>query len=291
MRAAALAAGSGRTSALMKGAFGAPAATLILLAAVVACSPAADFDRRAKMLRLDRFTVAGSGFEHVGYRKNRSKAGILHVYLDGDGTPSIAGWPTQDPTPRRSLVLDLMVQDPAASVYLGRPCYHGLDSDVSCSRAYWTSARYSETVVASLENATRRILDEGSFDGVVWIGYSGGGTLAVLLALRFPETRAVVTIAANLDIDAWADLHGYERLVDSLNPATIAELPEDVLVRHYVGERDRVVPPALTMAGVRGAGDEVVVSKGFDHVCCWAKRWPDILAHLAEDLPSASSLR
>lgn len=260
------------------------AVVFIVALASTGCSPAADFDRRADALGLTRLAVAGSGFEHVVYSNNKGEPGTIHIYLDGDGLPAVAGWPASDPTPRRSLALDLLARDPAPSAYLGRPCYHGKSTAPSCSDTYWTSQRYSETVVASLASATRRILDAGSHDGIVWIGYSGGGVLAVLLAPRFRETRAVVTIAANLDIDAWADHHGYERLAESLNPAAKPRLPDAVLVRHHVGGRDRVVPPAVTAAGLGGRDADVVLYEGFDHVCCWREAWPDILARLAEDL-------
>ena len=48
-----------------------------------------------------------------------------------------------------------------------------------------------------------RIVEAEDVDEIVWFGYSGGGALAVLLALRFPQSVAVITVAANLDIDGW----------------------------------------------------------------------------------------
>src|SRR6266545_4164343 len=73
--------------------------------------------------------VEGEGFAHVVYRPAglRPDGGrVLHIYLDGDGTPWERGRPAPDPTPRAPLVLRLMALDPAPRVYLGRPCYHGL---------------------------------------------------------------------------------------------------------------------------------------------------------------------
>ena len=52
---------------------------------------------------------------------------------------------------------------------------------------------------------------------IVFIGYSGGGTLATLLVEHFPQTRAVVTIAGNLDVKAWTEYHNYEPLFLSIN--------------------------------------------------------------------------
>jgi pimeloyl-ACP methyl ester carboxylesterase len=79
--------------------------------------------------------------------------------------------------------------------------------------------RYSATVVSSMAVALERLLAEREIDRLAWMGYSGGGVLAMLLAPRFPQTQAIVTVAANRDIDAWADHHGYLRLAGSLNPA------------------------------------------------------------------------
>ena len=73
--------------------------------------------------------------------------------------------------------------------------------------------------MSSMASALRRYLSRGDIDRLVWLGYSGGGTLAMLLAPRFDQTTDVVTVAANLDIDAWTDRHGYSRLSGSLNPA------------------------------------------------------------------------
>jgi hypothetical protein len=104
--------------------------------------------------------------------------------------------------------------------------------------------------------------------------------LAVLLAARVPRTAAVVTVAANLDIDAWTARHGYLRLVGSLNPASQPRLPSHLYQRHYLGGRDRVVPPQI----VSGRFDQatIVLMPDYDHVCCWLRAWPAILADLVD---------
>src|SRR5262249_17851713 len=111
-------------------------------------------------------------------------------------------------------------------------------------------------------------------------GHSGGGALAVLLAPRFAETTDVVTIAANLEIDAWADLHGYARLAGSVNPAREPPLAPAIHQRHYVGAADRRVPADVTARGPIPPASVTIVP-GYDHVCCWKDLWPSILAEVA----------
>jgi hypothetical protein len=259
-------------------------ATRVTLAAVLlgwlagagcSASPARRFSERAADLGMRAEIVHGGPFDHAVWRRAASLSRTLHVYLDGDGTPWASGHPAADPTPRDPLVLRLMAQDLAPSVYLGRPCYHGLAAP-PCRPALWTSARYSEEVVASMAAALRRIATAGGFDRFVWLGYSG--TLAVLLAPRFAETTDVATVAANLDVDAWADLHGYTRLAGSLNPLAAPPLPARITQRHFAGGRDRVVPRQMIRGPIDPAA--VTVVGAFDHVCCWEAMWPKLLAEI-----------
>jgi hypothetical protein len=253
---------------------------LVLVLAAGCAERAARFSDRAMSLGFRPALVDGEGFRHITFRRGESASrapGALHVYLDGDGTPWEAGRPAVDPTPRDPLVLRLMALDPAPSVYLGRPCYHGLAAEPSCAPALWTDARYSEAVVVSLAAAARRILAEEGRSSVVWLGYSGGGTLAVLVAARVRETAGVVTLAANLDVDGWTRLHAQPPLTASLNPARRPPLSPGIYQRHYAGERDGVVPPSVVAAGGVPSGSLRVMPR-YDHACCWTELWPDALA-------------
>jgi len=255
--------------------------TLLLFTLLSSCTPPArTLAARAASLGFAEMVVAGTDFEHVVFRNGVRPAGVLHVYLDGDGLPGADGHPSLDPTPRHALVLQLMALESLSSLYLGRPCYHGRATSTGCRPALWTTARYSEVVVSSMAAALRRVLAADGVDRVVWIGYSGGGTLAMLLAPRFPETAGVLTVGANLDVDAWTDHHGYPRLTGSLNPATLPPLPGQIYQRHYVGSRDVVVPPRVTRRGVTDA-TTLFVMPTYTHTCCWEALWPVVLDELA----------
>ena len=129
-------------------------ARVALLVALLACgcaSPAARLSSRAADLGFTRAIVAGAGFDHVVFRARAHVGGtsipdaprVLHVYLDGDGSPWTGREPTDDPTPRNPLVLRLMALDAAPRIYLGRPCYHGLANAPRCTPALWTTRRYA----------------------------------------------------------------------------------------------------------------------------------------------------
>ena len=252
-------------------------AVAILLLATACATPARRFTERASASGLSLEWVSGTAFQHAVFSRSRAATRSLHVYLDGDGTPAFDGVAASDPTPRHPLVLELMARDRGPVLYLGRPCYHGAAPPVTaCRSELWTSERYSEVVVASMATALRRVMHDRGAERLVWFGYSGGGVLAMLLAPRFPETVAVVTVAANLDLDAWTAVHGYAALRGSLNPARQPAWPRPVYRRHYAGAADRVVPSDIVR---RGAGDPatVVVVPAYDHTCCWPAMWPAIV--------------
>ena len=123
---------------------------------------------------------------------------------------------------------------------------------------------------------------------LVFMGHSGGGTLAVLLAERFAaETAAVVTLAGNLDLGAWVRFHGYSPLDGSLDPAARAPLADGVVQRHYVGSLDRNVTPQMLRGYVAGRPRAVLVGiDGIDHNCCWRAVWPRVLRELHEAVPA-----
>jgi len=256
---------------------------ILALALLGGCTtPAERFTATAGAMGFERQVVTGAGFRQVLFWKNRGRpAAVLHVYIDDDGTPNIGGYPAIDPTSRSPLALRLLDLDPGPAVLLGRPCYYGLAADAGCRPDLWMDERYSEAVVASMAVALREILAQGPYRRVAWFGHSGGGSLAMLLAARVPETAAVVTAAANLDIDAWAESRGARPFIGSLNPARQPPLSANVVQRHYAGGRDEIVPPEVTRKGL-GPGVPLTVIPDYDHRCCWEKLWPGLLADLAK---------
>lgn len=255
-------------------------------------TPAERVDAIATHYGFVKHTIPGGEFLHVVYtNRHFEQPGVVHVYIEGDGLP----WETAtriaaDPTPRTPLALELMALDAAPSVYLGRPCYFGLAHAPACTPRVWTAERYAQRVVVSMAAALRRMTRVRSNANVAFIGYSGGGALAVLLAESVPETRAVVTLAANLDTAAWTRRHRYTPLYGSLNPAERPMLSRRIVQLHYFGMRDENIPVSLARRYLAARPDARVrlVDKA-DHNCCWANNFPAMLSALrtALDPPPA----
>ncbi len=213
------------------------------------------------------------------------RSGVLHVYIEGDGKPWIKHrYIAKDPTPENPLAFRLMMRDPNNSLYLGRPCYfarfyNGNTESSNCDPTFWTSARYSEKVVDSMVAALEAVIATDAYSNVVLIGYSGGGTLAYLMAGRMEKIDRVITVAANLDHNAWTHYHGFSPLSGSLDPARTV-IPQTVDQIHLRGAGDRNIPAMITENFVANDPENWVTFPAYDHICCWEENWPTILKSL-----------
>ncbi len=252
-----------------------------VLGLLMACSsPSLRFDQTADELGLSFRDIRGTGFNHrVYFNPANQQNGVLHVYLGGDGTPWIGGVVVaSDPTPRNPVGLRLMAMDKQDSLYLGRPCYHGSARAPDCDSALWTSARYSETVAQSMARVLQGIIETGGYRELVFVGFSGGGALAMILAERFAQTRRVVTIAGNLDVEAWVKRHHYDALKGSLNPRALPPLRDDIQQYHLAGGQDKNIPSELIEQAIAGQPRaQFLRFAQFTHGCCWETVWDEVL--------------
>lgn len=233
-------------------------------------------------------SVVQAQFKHLLIsRTYTNSAKQLHVYIEGDGIPFYRRFQiAKDPSPSYPMMLAMMRQDPAPSIYLGRPCYfvrsYPALADPTCNHHYWTDARYSEEVTASMVSALRQYLAQQDAKQITLIGHSGGGTLALLMAARMPEVTKLVTIAANMDTAAWTRLHHYSPMNHSLNPAEQIHNRQPVQQLHFAGGRDDNIPAFLGENFLQRLGFRYRIIPDNDHNCCWYRQWPQLLKEIEQ---------
>lgn len=230
-------------------------------------------------------TIEVGGFGLFSLRRGR--AAVLAVYIEGDGAP----WPNiyqppRDPTPIRPVALALAARDPVPAVaYLGRPCQY-LDDDrrTHCGVDWWSSRRFAPEVLEAMDAALSRLRQRAGAQRLRLVGYSGGGVIAALLAMRRDDVAALVTVAAPLSLEDWTRLHDLSPLEGAPDPlAQHTARPVDAT--HFAGGRDEVVPPAIVGDFVRRRGGRLETIPDFDHDCCWVRDWPQLLQRTRKEAP------
>lgn len=212
----------------------------------------------------------------------------LTIYIEGDGlawvdrhTPSFA------PTPVDPMGLRLAVADAGArSVYLARPCQYTLGPTFKgCHPRYWGSHRFAPEVIAAMDDAVDQLKSRYRASELVLVGYSGGAAVVALLAARRSDVVMLVTVAGTLDTDRWAQSQRVSPLEGSLNPRRVAQRLRHLPQRHFMGEKDDVVPSAVSTGfleeslGLEAGATRspfVHLMPGFDHSCCWVQAWPTL---------------
>lgn len=220
-------------------------------------------------------------FDIFSYQKNLTCKDEMSVYIEGDGlawiTPSRI---SDNPTPLNPLALKLMVQDNVTcKIYLARPCQY-VQSKI-CNDRYWTNERFSPKIIQAYAQVLDTLKEQNSIKQFKLYGFSGGGTVATLLAANRKDIKQLVTIAGNLDIDFWTKKHYLTPLTGSLNPADFAQELSSVKQIHLIGEEDNVIDKSVFDSYIKhftNTQDIHSISfSSYSHSCCWDKNWREIL--------------
>lgn len=197
---------------------------------------------------------AGTTFDLVFFSpKEQMPKNTLAVYIEGDGF----AWrnrrtPSHNPTPKSPVALELAMKNDDVdenTVYLARPCqYIDFKTQPACTQKYWTSHRFAPEVIQSTNAAITQLKEKYSANDIKLIGYSGGGGVAALVAAQRDDIIELITIAGNLDIEAWVQHHNISPLSGSLNPADYWKDLIDIPQTHYVGGKDKIVPPSIAQS-------------------------------------------
>lgn len=247
--------------------------------------------------------VKGSHFNHLVVKNqaaltNHLTGKPLHIYLEGDGFTWQKGTKVSaDPTPKNPVMLKLMAMDPNPAIYLGRPCYFHV-KDTACNPFYWTIARYHSSVIQSLRAALRQEIDTYTEPpaSVRLFGFSGGGSLAYLMAADFEGVNTVVTLGSNLDTSGWMEeLKTGNILKLSQNPLDFPPQPHTSYL-HIEGTKDKIVSNHSTLKHKQQFPSVDYpnlqwCSLPVDHSCCWQDYWPTLIDQLNVLEESMSSFK
>lgn len=166
----------------------------------------------------------------------------LRVFIEGDGQAWVtASRPSLDPTPRQLTFLHLALSQGDAA-YLGRPCQ--FVSGDACKPIVWTDQRFSRQSLQAMAAALDGLKSSAGASKLELVGYSGGATIALLLAATRDDVVAVQTIAGNLSPRTWAQQQGHTGLAGALDPVDYSEALSGIPQRHLIAVGDTVVPRA-----------------------------------------------
>ncbi|MFN4354897.1 alpha/beta hydrolase family protein [Parvibaculum sp.] len=255
----------------------------LLLAACTVATPAErkiNADQIAAAGALSPLTIQTAKFDLHARLKTGGASDTLVIYIEGDGF----AWKrinerSADPTPLNPLALRLAALDDAPSVaWLARPCqFTGGETARGCNSDLWTGARYSEAVIAASNDAIDLLKRKAGAERIALVGYSGGGVVAALAAMRRFDVIWLKTVAAPLDTTAFTAQHKLTPMTGSLNPADRAKNLATLPQIHYAGARDKLVPPAVNRSFLVRMGEERCITLeellGVSHDEGWEKVW------------------
>ena len=170
----------------------------------------------------------------------------IEIYIEGDGNAYTSkGYPTNDPTPKNSVLQKIAFNDTSANVvYLARP--YQFIKDENGNQKDWTTGRFSQKIIDNMFEAIKKISGNNE---IILIGYSGGALLTGLIINQYGNELNIIewiTIAGLLNHTAWTTYFDYIPLKDSLD---LEEIP-NIKQKHFICKKDKVIPNELTLKRV-----------------------------------------
>lgn len=229
--------------------------------------------------------IDASPFTLTSYQRLEQNGVPVTIYIEGDGQAWLTKTqPALNPTPNNPLALKLAALDSAQNVvYLARPCqYSGTGDGSPCQSKYWMSSRYAPEVLEAYNHALDDLKGRSGANGFHLIGFSGGGTIAALLAGQRSDILSLRSVSGNLDHRAHSEIHKVSTLEASLNPPQYAAKLATVPQRHFIGGKDKIVPQTIydrySAALPRANCTSYEILPQADHLEGWTDNWQSLLA-------------
>lgn len=227
-------------------------------------------------------------FTLTSFERISDNSASTSIYIEGDGLAWLnRSTPSRNPTPKNPVGLRLASADNISKnvIYIARPCqYTQISRAKPCPAQYWTSKRFAPEVILSFNQAINQLKQEHQLGELELIGYSGGAAVAALLAAQRDDVISLRTVAGNIDIDAFSELHNVSKTPLSLNPAEKAYKLKGLPQMHFIGKKDSIVPAAIFKSYERKAGaskSQCINSQivyGVSHEKGWEAAWPKLIA-------------
>lgn len=230
--------------------------------------------------------IAASPFLLTAFERVHEKDALANIYIEGDGKAWVSRRTISlDPTPSEPIALELASKDLSDNViYLARPCQFSkmLDKEKRCDSFYWTGGRFAPEVIAAYDKALDDIKYRYGVRGFNLIGYSGGASVAALVAARRDDVYSLRSVAGNLDHVAHSQIHNVSLLDGSLNPPDFAARLKQIPQRHFIGGQDEIVPWGVFHSYTKKIGKSNCISYSFiqeaEHDDGWVNIWPELMA-------------
>lgn len=228
--------------------------------------------------------IPAGPFALTAYERIHKRFAPAHIYIEGGDVLPTQNGRIYDPTPQNPVALHLAAMDKADNViYLARPCQYSLLQDPSslCDRAWWNGRQFAPEILHAYDEALNEIRQRYNIDNFHIIGFSGGGTIATLLAARRDDIKTLRTVAGNLDHRAHSAYHHTSVLHDSLNPSDYASSLRTVPQHHFIGGQDSFISPGILHTYLQAIEPSSCVSytmvQEAEHTKGWVEKWPDFL--------------
>ena len=196
--------------------------------------------------KMAKTIVRTRNFDLTTYSRIANKEEAIVFYVEGDGLAFLGKRRiSADPTPLNPMGLRLASLDHSENVvYIARPCqYLENNTNRNCSTAYWTDKRFALEVVLSINEVISHFAKDAN--KVHLVGYSGGGAIVTILSAMRDDVETLRTIAGNLNHEAVNKHHNVPPQKGSLNPINYLQKIRNIPQIHYVGEKDKIVPPFI----------------------------------------------
>lgn len=216
-------------------------------------------------------------------RLAHTSSSTVHVYIEGDGNSWKSKYKlSNNPTPKQPLALALALRDPSPNViYIARPCqYTPLSLDQNCIAKFWSSHRYAQEVIQATQEVLDSIKAKRQNKDFLLIGFSGGASVAALVASGRQDIKGLITVAGDLDHRALNQHHKTSPLYGSQNPMKVAKKLHQLPQQHWVGSEDAIVPSWIAHRFAKEINNQcaqVHTLEGAGHHQGWEAHWQQIL--------------